>query len=127
MVQLTKMRWRIERDYLELKQELGLGRYERHGWRGFHRHATLCIAVQTTTNKSEFMTLADAVGLRASWGYASRVVPGQAAAPAVISWQTSTHCAAVSSARRRGAMRMALLVEPAAGTTSSKGASDRSQ
>ena len=36
--------WRIERDYLELKQELGLGHYEGRGWRGFHHHATLCIA-----------------------------------------------------------------------------------
>jgi SRSO17 transposase len=44
MVQLTKMQWRIERDYLELKQELGLGHYEGRGWRGFHHHATLCIA-----------------------------------------------------------------------------------
>ena len=37
-------RWRIERDYQELKQEVGLGRYEGRGWRGFHHHATLCIA-----------------------------------------------------------------------------------
>ncbi len=37
-------RWRIERDYLELKQEVGLGHYEGRGWRGFHRHASLCIA-----------------------------------------------------------------------------------
>ncbi len=44
LVHLTKMRWRIERDYLELKQELGLGHYEGRGWRGFHHHATLCIA-----------------------------------------------------------------------------------
>jgi hypothetical protein len=34
----------IERDYLELKQELGLGHYEGRGWRGFHHHAALCIA-----------------------------------------------------------------------------------
>ncbi|MDQ6733637.1 MAG: IS701 family transposase, partial [Nitrospirota bacterium] len=34
----------IERDYEELKQELGLGHYEGRGWRGFHHHATLCIA-----------------------------------------------------------------------------------
>src|SRR4051812_14982830 len=32
------------RDYQELKQELGLGHYEGRGWRGFHHHATLCIA-----------------------------------------------------------------------------------
>jgi SRSO17 transposase len=37
-------RWRIERDYQELKQELGLGHYAGRGWRGFHHHATLCIA-----------------------------------------------------------------------------------
>src|SRR5438046_8864327 len=40
----AKLRWRIERDYQELKQELGLGDYEGRGWRGFHHHATLCIA-----------------------------------------------------------------------------------
>ena len=40
----AKLRWRIERDYQELKQEIGLGHYEGRGWRGFHHHATLCIA-----------------------------------------------------------------------------------
>lgn len=40
----AKQRWIIERDYQELKQELGLGHYEGRGWRGFHHHATLCIA-----------------------------------------------------------------------------------
>jgi SRSO17 transposase len=44
LVDSAKLRWRIERDYLELKQELGLGHYEGRGWRGFHHHATLCIA-----------------------------------------------------------------------------------
>ena len=44
MVDRAKLRWRIERDYQELKQELGLGHYEGRGWRGFHHHATLCIA-----------------------------------------------------------------------------------
>jgi SRSO17 transposase len=34
----------VERDYEELKQELGLGHFEGRGWRGFHHHATLCIA-----------------------------------------------------------------------------------
>jgi SRSO17 transposase len=45
LVDLAKMRWRIERDYLELKQEIGLGHYEGRGWLGFHHHGTLCIAV----------------------------------------------------------------------------------
>ena len=44
LVGMIKLRWRIERDYLELKQEVGLGHYEGRGWRGFHHHATLCIA-----------------------------------------------------------------------------------
>ena len=44
LVDFTKLRWRIERDYLELKQEVGLGHYEGRGWRGFHHHATMCIA-----------------------------------------------------------------------------------
>jgi SRSO17 transposase len=44
LVDLAKLRWRIERDYQELKQELGLGDYEGRGWRGFHHHASLCIA-----------------------------------------------------------------------------------
>jgi SRSO17 transposase len=44
LADVAKMRWRIERDYQELKQEVGLGHYEGRGWRGFHHHATLCIA-----------------------------------------------------------------------------------
>ena len=44
MVFEAKMRWRIERDYQDLKQDLGLGDYEGRGWRGFHHHASLAIA-----------------------------------------------------------------------------------
>jgi SRSO17 transposase len=44
LVDTVKMRWRIERDYQELKQEFGLSHYEGRGWRGFHHHATLTIA-----------------------------------------------------------------------------------
>ena len=44
LVNLAKLRWRIERDYQELKQEFGLGHFEGRGWRGFHHHAALCIA-----------------------------------------------------------------------------------
>jgi SRSO17 transposase len=44
LVRLAKIRWRIERDYQELKDELGLDHYEGRGWRGFHHHGALCIA-----------------------------------------------------------------------------------
>ena len=44
LVDTTMMRWRIERDYLDLKQEVGLGHFEGRGWLGFHHHATMCIA-----------------------------------------------------------------------------------
>ena len=44
LVKMAKHRWIIERDYEELKQELGLGHFEGRNWRGFHHHATLCIA-----------------------------------------------------------------------------------
>jgi SRSO17 transposase len=44
LIKTAKHRWIIERDYEELKQELGLGHFEGRNWRGFHHHATLCIA-----------------------------------------------------------------------------------
>ncbi|MGZ4813514.1 MAG: IS701 family transposase [Terriglobales bacterium] len=44
LVATAKLRWRIERDYEELKQELGLGHFEGRNWRGFHHHASLCMA-----------------------------------------------------------------------------------
>ena len=44
LVDAAKLRWRVERDYEELKQEVGLGHFEGRGWRGFHHHATMCIA-----------------------------------------------------------------------------------
>lgn len=44
MIDTVMRRWRIERDYEELKQEFGLGHYEGRNWRGFHHHASLCIA-----------------------------------------------------------------------------------
>lgn len=40
----AKLRWRVERDYQELKDEIGLDHFEGRGWRGFHHHASLCIA-----------------------------------------------------------------------------------
>jgi Transposase DDE domain len=44
LVDLAKLRWRIEHDYRDLKQEVGLGHCEGHGWPGFHHHSALSIA-----------------------------------------------------------------------------------
>ncbi len=42
LVRFAKLRWRVERDYQEMKQEIGLDHFEGRTWRGFHHHATLC-------------------------------------------------------------------------------------
>jgi len=42
LARMARLRWRVERDYQELKQEIGLDHYEGRTWRGFHHHATLC-------------------------------------------------------------------------------------
>jgi SRSO17 transposase len=44
LVSLAKIRWRVERDYQELKDELGLDHFEGRSWRGFHHHGVLCMA-----------------------------------------------------------------------------------
>jgi SRSO17 transposase len=41
LVRHAKLRWRVERDYQEMKAELGLDHFEGRTWRGFHHHATL--------------------------------------------------------------------------------------
>ena len=47
LARLVKLRWRIERDYQELKGEIGLDHFEGRTWRGFHHHATLCAAAHS--------------------------------------------------------------------------------
>jgi len=44
LVRLLKLRWRVERDYQEMKGEVGLDHFEGRTWRGFHHHVTLCAA-----------------------------------------------------------------------------------
>jgi SRSO17 transposase len=70
LVHRAKHRWIIERDYQELKQELGLGHFEGRGWRGFHHHATLCLVSYgfLVAERSRFSPSARAkhLGLRAS-------------------------------------------------------------
>ena len=65
----AKLRWRIERDYEELKQELGLGHFEGRNWRGFHHHASLCIAAYgfLVVERCLFSPAPDSPRLRAAW------------------------------------------------------------
>jgi SRSO17 transposase len=41
LVRLAKLRWRIEHDYRELKDALGLDHFEGRSYRGWHHHVTL--------------------------------------------------------------------------------------
>ncbi len=68
LVRMAKHRWIIERDYQELKQELGLGHFEGRGWRGFHHHATLCLAAYgfLVAERNRFSPSAHAGHLRLS-------------------------------------------------------------
>lgn len=40
-MRLAKLRWRVERNYQELKEEVGLDQFEGRSWRSFHHHTTL--------------------------------------------------------------------------------------
>jgi len=74
LVDIAKMRWRIERDYQDLKQEVGLGHYEGRGWPGFHHHGTLCIAIY-----GFLIAQRDAIppsGPQYSWRLEKSAVPG---------------------------------------------------
>ena len=41
LVRIAKGRWKIEQDYQQLKEELGLDHYEGRSWTGWHHHVTL--------------------------------------------------------------------------------------
>lgn len=68
LVRLVKLRWRIERDYQEMKEEIGLDHFEGRTWRGFHHHATLCavahgfLAIQRRVFPPEDLHLDDTHG-----------------------------------------------------------------
>jgi len=72
LVGAAHMRRRIERDYQDLKQDLGLGHYEGRGWRGFHHHATLSIAAYGFLMAQRLKTGSDASGKK---NFAQRQVP----------------------------------------------------
>lgn len=72
LVSAAHMRWRIERDYQDLKQDLGLGHYEGRGWRGFHHHATLSIATYGFLMAQRLKAGSDAKGKK---NFAQRQMP----------------------------------------------------
>jgi SRSO17 transposase len=75
LIKMAKHRWVIERDYQELKQELGLGHFEGRNWRGFHHHATLCIAAYgfLVAERNPFFPLCPH---RSSWIHCPAAVDG---------------------------------------------------
>jgi SRSO17 transposase len=85
LVRTAKLRWRIERDFQELKQELGLNHFEGRSWRGFHHHATLCIAAYgfLVAERCAFSPAGPLrrPSLRPPCHFRPRGAPAQAAAP----------------------------------------------
>ena len=47
LARMAKHRWRVERDYQDAKQEVGLDQYEGRRWVGFNHHITICMAAMT--------------------------------------------------------------------------------
>jgi SRSO17 transposase len=116
LVDLAQLRWRIERDYQELKQELGLGHFEGRGWRGFHHHATLCIAAYGFLI-AERARLPPSGGVRAggfeaprlSEGYRPRGAPDPARAARA---QLNRHRATPADGRARTRSRTMPMLRP---------------
>jgi SRSO17 transposase len=60
LVRVAKARWKIEQDYQQLKEELGLDHYEGRSWSGWHHHVTLVmlahsfLTLETLRNKKNF-------------------------------------------------------------------------
>ncbi|ATL85221.1 hypothetical protein SMALA_4991 [Streptomyces malaysiensis subsp. malaysiensis] len=50
LVRPAKLRWRIEHDYREMKQVLGLAHFEGRTWNGWHHHVTLVSAAHAPTH-----------------------------------------------------------------------------
>ena len=61
LVRLTKCRWKIEQDYQQLKEELGLDHYEGRSWQGWHHHVTLVMMAHA------FLTLETLRGEKNFW------------------------------------------------------------
>ncbi|MBM3123233.1 MAG: IS701 family transposase [Chloroflexi bacterium] len=60
LVRLAKLRWRIELDYRELKDALGLDHFEGRSFRGWHHHVTLVSAAHAFLTLQRLSPKADA-------------------------------------------------------------------
>jgi SRSO17 transposase len=104
LVRAAHMRWRIERDYQDLKQDLGLGHYEGRGWRGFHHHASLSIAAYGFLMAQRLKADSDVSGKK---NFAERQVPAvpdnyiPRGSPARTAPRGKLHHNAASTAERR--------------------------
>ena len=100
LVHLAKLRWRVERDYQEMKGELGLDHFEGRTWRGFHHHAALCAAAHA------FLALRRAL----SPPEQDQVDPADGASTSSASTPTSTAVlSALRAPNRRPPSRVGLL------------------
>ena len=61
LVRIAKGRWKIEQDYQQLKEELGLDHYEGRSWTGWHHHVTLVMLAHA------FLTLERLRGKKNFW------------------------------------------------------------
>jgi SRSO17 transposase len=98
LVRFGKLRWRIERDYQELKGELGLDHFEGRTWNGFHHHVALCAAAHAflALRRALFPPTPDPVDPR---GGAAAPATAPASAFASVPVVRSTHERRASSAR----------------------------
>ena len=100
LVDIAKLRWRIERDYEELKGEVGLSHYEGRSWRGFHHHATLCIAAYGFLIRERAALPPSAAGIREEAAVSARPKPRGAPDPARAS-RRELDCDGPTQADRR--------------------------
>ena len=104
LMHTIKARWRIERDYQELKQELGLAHYEGRNWRGFHHHASLCIAAYGFLMKERLSGVKKNAARFSQPALPEAFCPRGSLPDAASSAALNRHPAISSRARRRNAV-----------------------
>ncbi len=117
LVDTAKLRWRIERDYEELKSELGLAHFEGRSWRGFHHHATLRIAAYGFLIRQRAAIPPSGPRWRQISGISTRPRPRGSANPTRTAHRQFNRDNPKTPHRRAGANPYALPVLPSIATT----------